>query len=314
MPSKGIAMPARTFTDLDLSRLPWGTIVVLLLVCLLIGVVPLVQALRRRPPQAWSIPVFLWYQTTWVVGTLTAAFVIGSGAFSGTIPSWGLVFSPWAAAGGTLGGCVISLVGIAKHAHDWDASRYAIWHVCRPLLGMLTGSISVLIILFVLRGLVGATDTPEQSEFATIDVSKPFDGPAHAFMFALAFVVGYREESFRTLIKRVGDILLTAPEEDEPVTLGLVGSEPTLVNAGSQKKIYLLNTTAADVAGAVSASVSPDGSGFAVEVPVDAGLAAGTVIPIGVSWTPPPGVTSGSAALTVTVGSQTWTRKLTGQA
>lgn len=307
-------MPAMTFPDLDLSRLPLGTIVVLLLVCLLIGIVPVVQACRRRPPQAWSLPAFLWYQTTWVVGTLTAAFVIASGAFSGSIPSWGLVFSPWAAAGGTLGGCVISLVGIAKHSHDWDASRYALWHVCRPLLGMLTGSVSVLIILFVLRGLVGATDTPEQSEFATIDVSKPFDGPAHAFMFALAFVVGYREESFRTLIKRVGDILLTAPEKDVSVTLGLVGLEPTLVNVGTPKTIYLVNTTAADVAGTVSASVSPANSGFTVAVPAGAGLAAGTVIPIDVSWTQPSGVTSGSATLTVTVGSRTWTRKLTGQA
>jgi hypothetical protein len=46
---------------------------------------------------------------------------------------------------------------------------------------------------------------------------KPAPGVTNAqnlFYYVLAFIVGYREETARTLIKRVGDVIIGAGESD----------------------------------------------------------------------------------------------------
>jgi hypothetical protein len=94
---------------------------------------------------------------------------------------------PW---WGALGGIMISLSAIFKHPRDWD-DDFNRWHVTRPVLGAAMGTIGFLILFVVLRS-TGA-DVPRTA--TTYDV--------------VAFLIGYREEIFRTLLKRAADVLLS---------------------------------------------------------------------------------------------------------
>src|SRR6478752_6970670 len=113
-------------------------------------------------------------------------------SFTSVLPLW----VPWA---GALGGCTISLVGIVRHGRHWDPS-YAYWHLARPLLGGVSGTIGVLIVVLVLKS-VAATPPATAGAPAVQDVT--YDRAGVAVLAVLAFVIGYREETFRTLIRRV---------------------------------------------------------------------------------------------------------------
>ena len=94
---------------------------------------------------------------------------------------------PWF---GALGGCLVSLAGIADHNRDWDA-RYDYWHPIRPLVGGVTGAIGCLLLLVITQL---ATKGPIQADAAFFD--------------AVAFVFGYAEAAFRGLITTLTDVLL----------------------------------------------------------------------------------------------------------
>jgi hypothetical protein len=100
---------------------------------------------------------------------------------------------PWF---GALGAVLISLVGVTQHRHDWDPS-YRFWHWSRPVLGASFGAISVLIFE---AGILAVGSTPTAS---TQNV------PRNLLYFLAAFVVGYREETFRELIKRLTDVIFS---------------------------------------------------------------------------------------------------------
>src|SRR4029077_10484055 len=102
---------------------------------------------------------------------------------------------PWF---GALGAVLISLTGIFEHEHDWDASYWP-WHVARPLIGVALGVVSVLILQ---AGVLAVGSTPIQPAATKI--------PTNLLYYLLAFLVGYREETFRELIKRLVDIILAA--------------------------------------------------------------------------------------------------------
>lgn len=97
---------------------------------------------------------------------------------------------------GALGGLLISLQGIFDYNHKWRDS-YNYWHMLRPVLGAIMGTLGCLIFIVL-------------TEAATKDPSpvKP------VFYDVIALAVGYREESFRALLKRLLDtIILPAPEK-----------------------------------------------------------------------------------------------------
>jgi hypothetical protein len=101
---------------------------------------------------------------------------------------------PWF---GVLGGSLISLTGVFQHSCEWDKCfRY--WHYARPFIGAVVGGVGALV-FFVL------SDTATTGSTAVNATA--FD--------VVAFLVGYREETFRDLIKRATDLLLkpadTAP-------------------------------------------------------------------------------------------------------
>lgn len=93
---------------------------------------------------------------------------------------------------GALGAVVLSLSGIFYHGHrDWQRG-FVPWHISRPLLGATMASVGYIIFI----GVIHATG-------AAIS-----QGPtAKLVYFALAFVIGFREELFRDLIKRMTDLL-----------------------------------------------------------------------------------------------------------
>lgn len=105
---------------------------------------------------------------------------------------------PWF---GALGATLISLTGVFQHAKDWDP-EYKYWHWSRPMVGAIISVIAVLIF---------------QIGFLSVAVSGPSQDNRFALYYVLAFLVAYREETFRELIKRVTDIILTpAPPLSSP--------------------------------------------------------------------------------------------------
>ena len=93
---------------------------------------------------------------------------------------------------GALGAVLISLTGIVEHAHDWDKS-FALWHLSRPLVG---ASLAVIGVLIVQAGVLAIGSTPSASA----------ETPKNLLYYLIAFLVGYREETFRELIKRLVDL------------------------------------------------------------------------------------------------------------
>jgi hypothetical protein len=126
-----------------------------------------------------------------------------------------------------LGAVLISLTGVFEHEHDWDASYWP-WHVARPLIGVALGVVSVLILQAGVLA-VGSTPiqpgptptpTPAATQSATptptptptptgsTPQNQPPKIPTNLLYYLVAFLVGYREETFRELIKRLVDIIL----------------------------------------------------------------------------------------------------------
>jgi hypothetical protein len=98
---------------------------------------------------------------------------------------------PWF---GALGAVMISLWGVTEHRNDWDA-RWKYWHWSRAFVG---ASLAVITVLILKAGIlaVGSTATEPQGTARNL------------LYYVIAFVVGYREETFRELVKKVADVIL----------------------------------------------------------------------------------------------------------
>jgi hypothetical protein len=105
----------------------------------------------------------------------------------GSIP----VGVPWF---GALGAVLISLTGIFEHEHDWDEGLWP-WHLARPLIGI---ALSVVSVLILQAGILAVGATPQAQPTV----------PKNLLYYLVAFMVGYREETFRELIKRLVDVIL----------------------------------------------------------------------------------------------------------
>ena len=109
-------------------------------------------------------------------------------ALPATIGSKIPITVPWF---GALGGCLISLSGIVDFGVvGWDR-KYNYWHPLRPILGAAMGGIGCVLLLI------------------TTDVATT--GAVHtdtAFYDGVAFVLGYAESSFRTLITKVTNVII----------------------------------------------------------------------------------------------------------
>lgn len=105
---------------------------------------------------------------------------------------------------GAVGGLLVSLSGIYSHNDGWNP-RFNYWHYTRPLLGAFIGVLGCLVLLV----LTEASTTRAVVANAT-------------FYCVTALVIGYREETFRTLVMRLTDTLLASDGSAplEPPTRG----------------------------------------------------------------------------------------------
>jgi len=110
---------------------------------------------------------------------------------------------------GALGAVTVSFDGMVRHRHDWDAGMN-LWHAIRPAIGAIVGAVSYLIFLLVV-------------EAAT---TQPVTIHGQLIYFLVAFLVGYREETFRALIKRATDMLFTSAPPSASATAETSGSPP----------------------------------------------------------------------------------------
>jgi len=148
-------------------------------------------------------------QVAWLValGALAAVFFIQrslipiKGDSLGSVPI-GVVWF------GALGAVLISLTGIVEHAHDWDES-FALWHLSRPLVG---ASLAVVGVLILQAGVLASGSVP----------TNPPAISENLLYYLVAFLVGYREETFRELIKRLVDLIFApATTRTSPTISGL---------------------------------------------------------------------------------------------
>jgi Abnormal spindle-like microcephaly-assoc'd, ASPM-SPD-2-Hydin len=123
---------------------------------------------------------------------------------------------PWF---GALGAVTISIYGIVDHNDHWQ-TKWGLWHAIRPVVGAILGTVAYLIFV----GLIQATGTTPTSVKAS---SSP--NVNTIIYLVIAFVVGFREETFRSLIKRVVDLILSPGDTSTSPTVSIT---PTPVEFG----------------------------------------------------------------------------------
>ncbi len=180
---------------------PWGAIAVT--VAVVVAVVVLLLALGfleswRRGTLMSNVAFFFALSAAYLVILIALAWMYVGNYYGikAAIP-WLLagilpIGVPWF---GALGATLISLQGVFDHNTHWDPS-YGHWHIARPLVGAVVGTIAYFIYLLLIK--VTGENAPTATE-PVIDLI-PF--------YVVAFLVGYREETFRNLIKAVTDLLL----------------------------------------------------------------------------------------------------------
>lgn len=111
---------------------------------------------------------------------------------------------------GATGGLLISLQGIFAYNRRWRRS-FDYWHYLRPILGAFMGTLGCLV-LIVLNQAATTKHLPANGVFYAV----------------VAFVLGYREQSFRTLVTRLIDTIILPPDKT-PST----NTTPPTVGTGS---------------------------------------------------------------------------------
>ncbi len=224
--------------------------------------------------------------------------------FGGLLP----IAVPWF---GALGAVTISLEGVFLWPLQWD-KKYNYWHLGRPLFGAVLGIVAVFLFVVV----VAASGTAPSFLNAPTSSASPAEPPPKDFIiyYVVAFLVGYREETFRELIKRVTDLILKpSPQGATPavtfegaaVSASGVTMAATAVGQTSQVVVEVKNSGgAALIAPAVvvgPTAPTPAGTFGTANDQVTGGgdLAPGQGRTVAVTFTPP-AVGPFSGVLTVT--------------
>ena len=105
---------------------------------------------------------------------------------------------PWF---GALGAVTISLYAIFRYSDSWDPT-FEYSHIARPLTGAVVGIVGYLILASVINA-TGASGGVVQA------LGKPVS-------YVVAFLLGYREQSFRELIRKATDLLIFPGQPDKP--------------------------------------------------------------------------------------------------
>jgi hypothetical protein len=145
---------------------------------------------RAMAPAAKEPPAYLfWTEVVYLILLLaSAALYINWGSFRSLLPDPIGPVPLGVAWFGALGAVTISLYGIVRYSRTWDPS-YTYAHLAGPLTGAVTGVVGFLIF----EAVVNATG---------VQVSN------RPIAYVIAFLLGYRQESFRELIKKATDLLI----------------------------------------------------------------------------------------------------------
>jgi hypothetical protein len=190
---------------------------------------------------------------------------------------------PWF---GALGAVTLSLYGVFDHNDHWNP-KWNYWHIARPLVGIILAIIAYFIFITLINstGLTPrtsatttsmSTSTTSGTTLAPTTTGNPATsatsvpgqtggtatGPSTLLLYyVLAFIVGFREDTFRSLIKRAADVLF-GPGDPGPPPAGITinpspvqfGNVPTgaieaatvtVTNSGTgDLKVFPANTSA----------------------------------------------------------------------
>jgi hypothetical protein len=126
---------------------------------------------------------------------------------------------PWF---GALRAVTISLEGVFVRNSQWDR-KFNYWHIGRPFFGAVLGIVA----FFIFVVTVAASGTPPK--FLDGDVAST-SAKDFIVYYIVAFLVGYREETFRELIKRATDLILKpgTPAQPAPAVTFKVGGVAAL--------------------------------------------------------------------------------------
>jgi hypothetical protein len=112
---------------------------------------------------------------------------------------------PWF---GAVGAVLISLTATLDYTgKTWRAS-WELWHYSRPLVG---ATVAVLAVMVFMAGILAIGSDPTPGTDTT-----PRTITKNLAYYVIAFVVGYREKTFRELVKRVVDVILAPGETKKP--------------------------------------------------------------------------------------------------
>lgn len=132
---------------------------------------------------------------------------------------------PWF---GAVGAALLSLSAVfEKRGPAWDV-EYRFWHWARPLVGAIVATVTVLILQSGILAVGGQTPNQTDSSGSTKNL----------LYYVFAFIVGYREEIFRQLIKRLADVILTPPAQTGVAPV-IASIEPSEAVAGRETAVKL---------------------------------------------------------------------------
>jgi hypothetical protein len=154
-------------------------------------------AQRQPPPPPWMLGLQLLYVVA-LVGL--AVLYAHSGRLGSLIPDPAgpvPLAIPW---WGALGAVTISMTGIFRNRLRWDPS-FTCWHIARPIVGAIAGSVGYLIFVTVIR-----------SAGTSVAAGPP---PSGGVFDLVAFLIGYREAVFRELLQHATDLLLKPSDKSK---------------------------------------------------------------------------------------------------
>jgi hypothetical protein len=102
---------------------------------------------------------------------------------------------PWY---GALGAALFSLVGVSDHRQDWDFHFWP-WYLARPFVG---AGLAILSVLMLMAGILAVGSTPTAQSSSAVPIT------GNLLYYLVAFLVGYREETFRDMLKRLTNVFL----------------------------------------------------------------------------------------------------------
>jgi hypothetical protein len=202
---------AEAASDWDFADHPYRTgLFAGLAAAIIAGAGVLLFLAARRPKDSIIFSLrpafFFWLGMAYATLLLLAAIVYnvsyhgkGPYLFGGMVP----IAVPWF---GAVGAVTISLQGV----FEWSESRwnpeYNYWHLGRPVFGAILGIIAFFLYVLIISS---SGTTPAFLEDPSKGTSKDF-----IVYYVVAFLAGYREETFRELIKRVTDMILKPAPQD----------------------------------------------------------------------------------------------------